>query len=163
MVEERSKVLILGDSELKYIDERKLSNSKNKVIVRSISGLKTSQLLQSFYNILGRSFDQLIVHVGTNDLRMSSVTEILKKYENLTQELGSRHLAFSSIIYRSDSRDLNRKGLEVNEELRKFCKEKGHDYIDNSNLTATHLARDGLHINESGQARIARNYMDYLN
>jgi predicted O-methyltransferase YrrM len=44
-----------------------------------------------------------------------------------------------------------------------MCKERDFVFIDNSNISVTHLWNDGLHLLESGKALMANNFISHLN
>ena len=50
----------------------------------------------------------------------------------------------------------------INCQLEKMCLNKGHDFIDNNNVKFDHLNRGGLHINPTGQKRLAMNFITQI-
>ena len=68
-------------------------------------------------------------------------------------------MGFSSIIQRNDRPELNSKIEILNDGIYEICRKHDLDFINNDNITATNLARDGLHINRSGQIRLTANFL----
>ena len=60
-------------------------------------------------------------------------------------------VSISSIILRTDNKQLNQKGVEVNAYVKDLCKEKNIYFIDNSKrIKAQHLNQGRLHLNRKG-------------
>ena len=68
----------------------------------------------------------------------------------------------SSIIERYDKPELNPIINSVNQSLYEVCCRLELGFVDNSNINSSNLARDGLHINRSGQSKLAANVLDFL-
>ena len=89
-------------------------------------------------NITSQS--KIILHVGTNNLKMDQPKKIRNKVAGLVDSIEAEHLsidvAVSSIIFRSDDQSLNSKTDEVNRRLSSFCQSKNWVFIDNSKLTS---------------------------
>ena len=145
-----------------------LNSSKNlvtkdtQVTVKSISGLKVEQAQDKFANDLNRASEShVIAHAGTNNVEYSSVGTLLSCYEDLAEHLKQRcdKVGFSSIILRNDKPELNGKIELLNEGIHEICKKHDLSFINNDNITANNLARDGLHINRSGQTKLTANFL----
>src|SRR6218665_2373659 len=69
--------------------------------------------------------EAVIVHVGTNNLRMDETEEIMKKYEEMIQRLKEERVGevvVMGILPRRDlSEALERKRVEVNRGLKQMC------------------------------------------
>ena len=46
--------------------------------------------------------------------------------------------------------------------MREFCNKHKAGFIDNSNIKDNHISLKGLHLNQSGKARLAINFKEYL-
>ena len=57
---------------------------------------------------------------------------------------------------------LQRRCYKVNDELKRLCRERGYVYIDNDNISVSHLY-DKVHIGKPGSKILARNYLQALN
>ena len=63
------------------------------------------------------------------------------------------------IIPRNDN--LNKKALEVNQELLKMCKETKFDYIDHKIINPrAHLNKLTLHLDQNGSVIIGKSFVD---
>ena len=154
--------MFLGDSQLKYIKSENLVTKETQVTVKSISGLKVEQVQDKFANNLNRASEShVVVHDGTNNVEYSSVGTLLSSYEDLAEHLKQRcdKVGFSSIIFCNDKPELNGKIELLNEGIYEICKKYDLSFINNGNITANNLARDGLHINRSGQTKLTANFL----
>ena len=93
---------------LKHVKGEVLSNGKRKVTVRSVSGLRSEKLLN---HIEHDTYDNVIIHVGTNDLRQNSIDRMVEELDESLTYLQARNpdcqVTFSCIFKRNDSSDLN--------------------------------------------------------
>ena len=154
--------MFLGDSQLKYIKSENLVTKETQVTVKPISSLKVEQVQDKFANDLNRASEShVIVHAGTNNVECSSVGKLLSSYEDLAEHLKQRcgKIGFSSIILRNDKPELNGKIELSNEGMHEMCKKYDLSFINNDNITANNLARDGLHINRSAQTKLTANFL----
>ena len=97
--------------------------------------------------------DHIILHVGTNDLRMeNTASQIAKATIDLATSLENDDdtVTVSSIVPRLD--DLNNKANEVNRCLVLMCKERNFSFLshDESIDPRKHLNESKLHLNSSG-------------
>ena len=93
----------------------------------------------------------MIVHAGTNNVEYSSVGTLLSCYEDLAERLKQRcdKVGFSSIILCK----------LLNEGIHEICKKHDLSFINNDNITENNLARNGLHIDRSGQTKLTANVL----
>ncbi|XP_066920537.1 uncharacterized protein [Clytia hemisphaerica] len=104
--------------------------------------------------------DQLVIHVGTNDLKKTSNNdEIVDNIVKLALHCYNSNeipVVISSLTYRDDNFK-DRIGL-INDQLKAKCEERNIGYIDNSNIGKFHLNRRKLHLNAKGIATLAKNF-----
>ena len=129
-------VTIMGDSMINYQDERKHSNSRRTVKVRSFPGATSKDLLDYCKPTAIRKPDVVILHVGTNDLNSldereiaDNILEIKRTINNISPET---KVLISEVIDRFDKEDLKDKVIFLNERLRQLV--PSDDLIDNSNI-----------------------------
>ena len=130
-----------------------------------MSGAKVQQVPDLFSQELeDPTVSQIIVHIGTNSVGETSMEHLNEDFENLALWLREKcnRVVFSSIIERYDKPELNPKINSINQSLHELCCRLELGFIDNSNINSSHLARDGLHINRSGQSKLAANVLDFL-
>ena len=110
---EKGTTLIVGDSMLRGINEKKLSSSKTKnrnrklnAKVRVFPGATVDNFYHYIMSLLSKSTSNIILHVGTNNARNETSRTILGKLLSLKllieNELPSAKVIISNIITRSD-------------------------------------------------------------
>ena len=100
--------------------------------------------------------------VGTNNLRCDTATDIVDKYRVMIREFATRRrkVAVCGIIPRYDVGPATfRKMSVVNRKVEELCRQEGMHFFDlwhHFCLDRTLYARDGLHLNCVGKARLGR-------
>ena len=84
---------------------------------------------------------------------METITEIHPKIK----------IILSSIIQRFDNDKLQPKVVGLNRDLQALCRKLNIDFIDNSNIVNNHIGQRGLHLNRSGNSRLALNLKEKMN
>ena len=156
---DRSKILIIGYSQLHHNEESHLSGENNKASVRSYGSLKVEQVTNRYEELLNEDFDEIIIHVGVNNTEHESEESIMNKFRTLSQSIKESHVG---ILRRSDKPELNKKITHINSFFKNLCSDNGVDFIDNDNVNFKHLGRDGLHINKDGQRRLTLNFINHI-
>ena len=106
-------IFIVGDSMIRGLKGWLMSRDK-AVKVHSFPGASCDDMENFLIPLINRRPDQILLHVGTNDLRSGTPEEVAHRISNLTGVITSRNIkcAVSSIIRRGDY--LATKGEEVN-------------------------------------------------
>ena len=112
--ESQRKVEICGDYMTKYIPAHKLGRSTNdRVTSKSFRGAKCKDMKHYIMRTLEKKPDEIILHVGTNDLKTSSAKTIVKDIVALTDFVvkasPSTKVTISELIMRTDDDALNHK------------------------------------------------------
>ena len=159
---QQCEVALVGDSMIKYVDVRKLRLGTNKqVTARTFPGCRTDEMSHYIKPTLALKPKQVIIHIGTNDLKTKSTAEITRNLQNLgnqvKQDNPRAEVLLSQIITRSDDTSLQNKLPEVNKCMRDICEQENWGLIDDSNITNMHLNPYGLHLNKRGSAILAKN------
>ena len=119
----------------------------------SFSGATMDDVVDFAKPVIKRKPKKIILHVGTNNLKMDQPKKIKNKVAGLVDSIKAEHpsidVAVSSIIFRSDDQSLNSKIDEVNRRLSSFCQSKNWVFINNSNINEDSLNRSGLNLNRS--------------
>ena len=93
--------------------------------------------------------EELILHMGTNDIRDDDPREVAEGIVNVAfqieQNSPNTNISISSILLRSD-KSLNDRINETNKILRSLCKSKGWPFLDHRNIDISCLNRRGLHL-----------------
>ena len=106
-----------------------------KVSVNKFSGATTTCMEDYMKSSLRLTPNHFVLHIGTNNLASSkSSPEIANSIINLACQLktDSHDVSVSAIILKTDDKKLNKKGYEVNSDLKELCEEKKVYLIENS-------------------------------
>ena len=136
-------VIIAGDSMLKYINGRKLSSqisNQSLTYVKAFPGATVEDMSDYIMPSLGRKPEEVILHVGTNNLKFSEPREIAEGIVNLGLKIQNHSpdckITISSFISTSDQ-TLNSKVKEVNKIVNQFAKQHSWRTIPQSNIKWT--------------------------
>ena len=77
--------------------------------------------------------------------------------------LGVNHVVISGIVKRKTGMEMEHKRRQVNELLSKCCCENNFKYISNDNISLNDICEDRVHLEESGNVKIANNILQVLN
>ena len=160
----RLRVLLVGDSQLRYVDESKLANSQRDVEKRFKPGMRIQQAVEKAGHT---DSDVIIVHAATNNAAISTPEELCEETIETLRHIQANNpnakIAFSSIFKRKDDLNLNCKVNKVNELLADELALDGFDFIDNCNVMFSDLWDDGLHIGDGGIRKFVGNMRTFLN
>ena len=119
------------------------------------------------YVVLIVRFENVILHIGTNDISGESsdnvATKIVRLSKNINKQSPTTKLAISGIIFRTDNENLNTNIKQVNELFKSACRNNGWKFISNHNIRKDSLNRSRLHLNRKGVALLASNFKLALN
>ena len=120
------KVDICGDSMTKYIQAHKLGRSTNdRVTSKSFSGAKCKDMKHYIMPTLEKKPDEIILQVGTNDLKTSSaktvVKDIMALKDFVVKSSPRTKVTISELIVRTDDETLNNKIKQINTLLKQNC------------------------------------------
>ena len=80
----------MGDSIIKYVKGWEISNSSERVTVKSFSGATVDDMKDFIKPILRKKPEKLILHFGTNDLRNTDPKAVADNVSNLVQSINHR-------------------------------------------------------------------------
>ena len=159
------RICMVGDSQLRRMDADKMSNNHHEVMLNAKSGMKVEEAA----NHVDCEADVIIMHAGTNNLRDSTPEEVAEKvvktFKKIKQKNSKAQLAYSSIFRRKGNaaaNGMNVKVFQTNKILKEELMLQGIDFIDNDNILYGNICDDGLHINQGGAKRFARNVKKYV-
>ena len=139
------------------IQRKKFSRGAH-VVSKSFSGSTVEDMLDFSKPFTRRKPDEIILHVGTNNLRNEQPQQIAEKIvvlgNAIERETPSTKVTVSSLILRKDDDQLNCKVVKVNNSVRTFCNSKGWEFISNENIDSDCINRRG-----GGVGRIAPQWM----
>ena len=135
--------VLIGDSMLKHIQGWKLGRQAgHRVVVKSFAGAATSDMSHYVKPTIAKNPDEILIHVGTNDvgkLQPHTIAEnIVDLASFITNESVSR-VVISELITTTDDSS-NEAVKEVNRRLRQFCGQRGYRIIRHDNITAAELS-----------------------
>ena len=130
--------------------------------VRSYPGATIEDMRHNIIPILKRKPSTIILHVGTNDTNNCISREIMDKLLSLKKYITDRNkdckVIVSEIITRLDDGVTTLKVSKFNILL----SELNIPTISNRNICKKHLGSRGLHLNQSGNARFAMNFISAI-
>ena len=157
--------VIIGDSIIRNIQGWQLGKEVgHQVVVKSFVGATTSNMSHYVKPTLDKEPDQIILHAGTNDIGKLSPNEIADNIVNLAREIESStdaQVIISELVTRSElsaSGDVD----AVNKRLRKFCNQRQWHFLRHDDIHSTDLNRGGLHLGETGIAKMYNNFANKL-
>jgi lysophospholipase L1-like esterase len=153
---------------IKGLRPDKISKSvKHKAQVKSFPGSTVEDLTDYIKPSLKRKPKNIIVHVGTNDLKRKSAKDVAKSIDKLCKSIKldqpQTSISVSEIIHREDNQELKEKALAVNKELARYSEQKMFYLIKNENIDKKKLNLYGLHLNKQGSAALAKNIINHIN
>ena len=136
----------------------------NKVVVKPFPGSTTGDMEDFIKCILRKDPENIIIHVGTNDVNSKEPRLTAEGIVNLALQIegdaANTNIAISGLDSRAD--DKEGKVSSVNKILKKFCHQNHWNFIEHNNVNLTHLNRGGLHLSKSGTALLAENFCKYI-
>ena len=162
---ERKSTFIVGDSIISGLKGWRMSDKNNVVRVRSFPGATIEDMDDYIKPSSRASPDNLIIHIGTNNLPSDEPKQIVDKITKLAEAFQhsspNTSIAISELAPRNDSGELNSKGKSVNRLLRPSCVSRGWTYLEHG-LDAESLNSKGLHLNKKGTAQLATDLNKYI-
>ena len=155
----KKKIVLTGDSMVNGISEKGLSvNCKVKIM--NFPGSTSEKILEKLDDIIKEHPDDLIVHVGTNDLtnNVNLLTNVKKIFNKVSKESPSTSIAFSSIINRKDKTNIQKTLTDTNARLKNVCMQKGISFIDSSGIKEFHLGKRKLHLTKKETLPLQKTY-----
>ena len=156
----KNSVVVVDDSIVKHLTGPGISK-KNHMKIKANPGATTENIIDYIKPNIRKKPDFLLVHCGTNDLTngINIMTKIRKVVATVSFTDNERKikLGFTSTICRKDV-DKTDEITAVNDRLQKYCLSKGLLFFDNSNIDASCLNRDKLHLNRQGTSVLVDNF-----
>ena len=129
------KVLLHGDSHVRRSGESHLL--AKQISANGIGGLRSNQIFSRHRQVINSelaSCDEVIIHIGSNDIAKSIQQEkIVKNIDFTTKKLKDLNpdvkLTVSSIFLQGYETPRNVKVIEVNQAIKRYCLTKGLDLL----------------------------------
>jgi len=135
---------------------------KHRVVVKSFSGAKTNDMRHYLIPTIEKEPQQIILHIGTNDLKNEEPSKITDNIVDLARKIETESNAtvvISELIARSD---MSESIKSVNKKLKQFCNQNGWPLIEHKNITTKDLNMSGLHLNKAGNNILSNNFIHFL-
>jgi len=158
-VEEELETVVVGDSIVRHQKHEFVLRNPQKRKVVCLPGATVERVTTALDDIPTPEAPAIICHAGTNDVRDSAPTELLHRFKTLIQKLKARSskVAMTSILPRMHEAD--QKVSQINRGLADICREEGvlfvdihKDYVGRYDM----FMKDGIHLNDIGNARLGR-------
>ena len=160
----RQTTTIVGDSIISKLNGWKMSNKNNRVYVKAFPGATVDDMNDYVKPIVRKQPDNIIVHVGTNNLRDDEPNAVADKIVGLCEYIESNHpsckIAISELTVRRD--DLEHARRQVNKALSSFCRSRDWAFIRHNDITDQQLNEKGLHLNHAGVSVLAKNFNNHI-
>ena len=154
----RNTTLIVGDSRLPGIDERRISKKDRKVKVKNFPGGTIDDMYDYIKPLLKKCPD-IMLHVGTNITVNESSKVVLGKLLDLKKftenTLTESDVVISNLIRQIDNGKASLRVTKTNEHLHGLQM----DIIDKGNITSNELNNGGLHLNPRDLGKLAINFI----
>ena len=185
MIKKYENIVFLGDSITEYYPINEIY-SDLPVIKSGIAGYKTNDILSRLDELVYKyNPTSVYLLIGTNDLimdkeedKVSAVNNIKEIIENIKKHRKKTDIYIESIYpinknldkekYMVGQRE-NTTIMNVNNKIKKYCKENNYHYIDMYNQLldkdgnfSKEYTDDGLHPNDLGYAKITRVLLPYI-
>ena len=156
---------------LNGIHERGMNKDENiKVKIRKYPGESSIDILDHIklyikhIQSLWKAPEQIIIHAGTNDIsNNTNYLKNVKKIVKLVKETcKDTELSFSSVICRTDVKDITDTINTTNSHLENYCKQQNVGFINNGNIKKSGLNSKGLHLHERGSSKLAKNLLHFI-
>ena len=145
------KVMVIGDSIVKYLRSDELSSSDKSISIMKHPGCSSEDMVDYVKPVARKKPDTLIIHVGTNDLSKGVNTmKKVRKCVKVIRELDNTkniQIGFSSIIQRTN-KDFSNEIKGTNIKLKNDCLDKGFISVDHDNINESCLKNSKLHLNK---------------
>ena len=137
-------VLLIGDSMIKAIEEKKLSKSQSVKKICSRGAKITAFKDQLIPALQHTAYDNVIIHAGMNDLNESQPEDVIKDLTEMAEEaIKIRPSIKVSVLGLISQRDenANEKIMHINHTMKAVCVSRGWLFIDHGCLYTRLLSK----------------------
>ncbi|CAM5108087.1 unnamed protein product [Natator depressus] len=158
----RRRVVVVGDSLLRGTESSICRPDRENQEVCCLPGAKIRNVTERLPTLIEPSdrYPFLLLHVGTNDTVKNDLERITADYVALGRRIKEfeAQVVFSSILpVEGKGQGRDRRIVEVNEWLRRWCRREGFGFFDHGMVfhEGGVLGRDGLHLTKRGKSIFA--------
>ena len=131
--------------------------------VHSFSGAKIADMNHHIVPLLERKPDEVILHIGTNDIGDSEEenAQIANELIKLTRKVTNANIRCTvSLLTDSFKTQVDRVNDIIRDKLEDIT---NITVIDHEQIKHSDLNRRGLHLSKSGTAKLAKNFIKHIN
>ena len=149
------------------INTRNIRRSTRKnVSIRTFPGATVSDMLDYSKPSLRLQPANIIIHVGTNDLKSNEVNDITEELSKLCDEIykfcPKIDISLSQIITRTDSPGIKENITHLNNLLQDLCEARNLNLICHENIGERGLDRYGVPLSRTGSNLMASNLINSI-
>ena len=166
---DRLKLLIIGDSIVRFIDAKKITNHRNSETI-SISGGKIENIPERINELASKyDIENIIFHIGTNHIPRENPDDVTLKLINLLEEtqrkLPNTQLHFSAILPKF--KKIFFEGINyINRRIFDFANYRNIKFIQHNLFAMNHeinrelFKKDNIHPSRAGSTQFARDIVN---
>jgi len=158
--DKKKSVLLLGDSLARGVGCQLESQCQELFVSQAFGGARIEDISKKVEEIQVSDECHIVVMVGTNNLQSDGTAMIMDKYKELVNKLKAKRLRKASIVEILARRDLsnynNSKRIAMNIQLKELCEKNEIEFLEVAVDKNSMLDSRGLHLNFSGQDKVAR-------
>ena len=159
--------VIIGDSIIKGLRRDLLSSvAKRRVTVRSFPGATVGDMKHYLQPSLQLKPSEIVLHVGTNDLRDRSSRDVAEQIVDLGSLVSSSSpdtkVTISALTQRYDEECLGKKVTDCNKVIKSFCNQNGWGFVKHPNIDESCVNNQKLHLNKKGIAILVSNLVNHI-
>jgi len=151
-------VLLIGDSLARGVGCN-LKSQHNMFVSQAFGGARIEDITKKVEEIEDNE-RHIVVMVGTNNLKSDGTTLIMNKYKDLITQLQAKKFKRTSVVEilaRNDlSNYINSRRIAMNIQLKELCEKNDINFLEIAIDKDVMLDCKGLHLNFSGQDKVAR-------
>ena len=135
----------------------------HRVVVKPFPGATTKAMKDYLKPNLELRPDQVVLHVGTNDLKAKTPQTVVEAIVDLARQIeisSEAKIVVSGLVTRKDK--FKNNVSDVNKYLKKFCRQNEWSFIEHHNIDEKGLNQGGLHLNSAGNRRFFENFRNSL-
>ena len=135
----------------------------HRVVVKPFPGATIRDMRSHVVPTVDKSPDQICLHVGTNDLKSSTPSDVADAIIDLAREVekaSESEIVISELTARND--DYCDAVKAVNKRLKQFCNQNNWKLISHVNISSKGLNKGGLHLNREGNELLQKNFVNFM-
>ena len=132
------------------------------VVVKPFPGATIRDMRSYVVPTIDKSPDQIFLHVGTNDLKPSTQSDVADAIIDLAREVenaSQSEIIISELTARND--DCCDALKAVNKRLKRFCNQNSGK-LCHANISSKGLNKGGLRLNREGNELLQKNFVNFL-